>query len=633
MRIFILILLLASLKSPALARPWSEDVMYFVMTDRFMDGDPANNHPTGCDPALYDPHQKDISRFMGGDLRGLEKAMASEYFNDLGVTVLWLTPVVKNVWRSGYDLGGWKTSYHGYWAQDFLDIDPHLTSASSLEGKPYSDDAEGRMQHYRDFVKLAHSKGIKVIQDVVLNHAGPVFYYDANGDGVFDVTKREEWLQPFLREGYHANAKWADVPKWNARKTQPDGPRELLGAKINTRGTLSRLEAYGRKGFSNDSLGKSDGEEILCDFFSLRDFWTAPDGKHFDELVDEFVEIQAFYLTTVGVDGLRIDTIKHVHHEFWDAFLSRLRARLGPAAADKLLFGEIYDGNPSTLGRYTWRSDWPANHEPGLDGVLDFNTCFSARTYLRQTGKHFGSAADLEKSLATRTAVDPSKDRPFYNPNPGPDGLNSQQKIITFIENHDGLNRFRVDGITERRNRLAQGLVMTLPGIPCLYYGTEFAMLDKDGKIHEDGETGRMMFFPRRDGANLSDVKNSPAFAEIRALADLRERLPALRTGKLIPLWVDSDSSSEDDGIFAFARASDDEEQIVVVVINAANEKCVTGDMKLPGSLKTTGMALKLALAIGAGEQEESLPIPLAAPLRITVSPSSMVVYELQPVE
>ena len=228
----------------------------------------------------------------------------------------------------------------------WLDIDPHLTSRVSLTGKPYSDDAEGRMEHYRDFVKLAHSKGIKVIQDVVLNHAGPVFYYDANGDGVFDVSKKDEWVQPFMHDGFHANAKWADVPKWNAERTQPDGPRELLGKTIATKGVLSRLDSYGRKGFSNDSLGKTDGEEVMC-VPRCGISGPLPDGgAHFDELVDEFVEIYAFYLTTVGVDGLRIDTVKHVHHQFWDAFTKRLRTRLGSAAADKLLFGEIYDADP-----------------------------------------------------------------------------------------------------------------------------------------------------------------------------------------------------------------------------------------------------------------------------------------------
>lgn len=626
------ILLIFALISQAIAHPWSDDVMYFVMTDRFLDGDAANNNPAGCDPALYDPHQKDISRYMGGDLRGLEKTIASGYFNDLGVTALWLTPVVKNVWRSGYDLGGWKTGYHGYWAQDWLDIDPHLTSRVSLTGKPYSDDAEGRMEHYRDFVKLAHSKGIKVIQDVVLNHAGPVFYYDANGNGSFDVNNKDEWVQPFQRDGFHANAKWADIPKWNAERTQPDGPRELLGTHIATKGTLSQLASYGRKGFSDNSLSKTDGEEIMCDFFSLRDFWTAPGGAHFDALVDEFVEIYRFYLTTVGVDGLRIDTVKHVHQGFWDAFTARLRAKLGPAAAEKLLFGEIYDANPAVLGRYTWRSDWPAHKEPELDSVLDFNFCFSAREYLRQPGNHYGSPADLEKSLVIRTAINPEIGRPFYNPNPGPDGLNSQQKIVTFIENHDGLNRFRVKGITARRNRLAQGLVMTLPGIPCLYYGTEFALLDESGQINQDGETGRMMFFARHNGLTIDEVKKSRSFSEIKALAVLRERLSVLRTGNLIPLWVDNDSGHEDDGVFAFARATDDGASFVVVVVNASDEPRVTGvgtqAIHLPPSLIVAGKILRPALTTGIGKLPENLSLSATDALRLPAPPSSLVVYE-----
>ena len=609
--------------------------MYFMMTDRFCDGDPANNVPAGSDPALYDPHQKDLARYLGGDLRGVENALQANYFNDLGVTALWLTPVVRNVWRSGYDLGGWKSGYHGYWAQDWLDIDPHLTSKTSLDGKPYSDDAAGRMKHYQDFIGLAHSKGIKVIQDVVLNHAGPVFFYDDNGDGAFNVDKKEEWVQPYQKNGFHENAKWADVPKWNAERTQPDGPREMLGVKIATKGTLSKLDSYGRKGFSSDSLGKTDGEEVTCDFFSLRDFWTDPQGAYFDALVDEFVEIYQFYLTTVGVDGLRIDTVKHVHHEFWDAFTARLRKRLGGAAADKILFGEIYDGNPAVLGRYTWRSDWPKSTAPDLDSVLDFNGCFSAREYLRQSGKQFGSPAALEKSLTARTSSD-TNHRPFYNPNPGADGLNAQQKIITFIENHDGLNRFRVAGITERRNRLAQGLLMTLPGIPCLYYGTEFSLLDEAGKIGEDGETGRMMFYQRKGGPTMAEVKGSAAFSDIAKLAALREKLPVLRTGKWIPLWVDSGSSDQDDGVFAFARASEDGETFAVVVVNASDVERVTGagdyQIKLPASLKTAGKILRPVLTVGQGAMPQVAVMDAAGPLRLPVPPSSLVVYQGVPV-
>ncbi len=613
------------------ARPWSDDVIYFAMTDRFCDGDPANNTPAGCDPALYDSKQENISRYQGGDLRGMENALQAGYFNDLGVTALWLTPVVLNVWRSGYDLGGWKSGYHGYWTQDWLDIDPHLTSRTSLTGQTYSDDAEGRMEHYRDFVKLAHSKGIKVIQDVVMNHAGPVFFYDANGDGNFDIEKKDEWIQPFTKDGFHANARWADLPQWNARRAQPDGPRELLGVKIATKGTLSQLDSYGRKGFSNNSLGKSDGEEVTCDFFSLRDLWTAPESGHFDSLVDEFVEIYHFYLTTVGVDGLRIDTVKHVHPGFWDAFTERLRKRLGPAAADKILFGEIYDGNPVRLGQYTWRSDWQQHPEPALDSVLDFNFCFNAREYLRHPGQEFGSPAGLEKSLGTRTATDSDK-RPLYNPNPGADGLNSQQKMITFIENHDGLNRFRVAGITAERNHLAQGLLMTLPGIPCLYYGTEFDLPDNGGKVGHDGETGRMMFYRTEGGPTMKEVKSSAGFSNVAKLAALRAKLPVLRTGKLIPLWVDSGSSNDDDGVFAFARAAEDGESFVVVVMNASDAKRVTAagshQIQLPPGLRTAGKVLRPVLTTGNGEPLPVRDFPADGPLRLPVPASGMVVYQ-----
>lgn len=619
--------------SPAGARPWSEDVIYFAMTDRFCDGDPANNMPVGSDPALYDAGQNDIGRYMGGDLRGMEKALQADYFNDLGVTALWLTPVVKNVWRSGYDSGGWKTGYHGYWAQDWLDIDPHLVSKVSLTGTPYPDNTEGRMEHYRDFVRLAHSKGIKVIQDVVMNHAGPVFYYDANGDGAFNVEKKEEWVQPFKEDGFYANARWADLPRWNVERAQPDGPRELLGVKIATSGVLSRLDSYGRKGFSPGSLGKSDGEEVECDFFSLRDLWTDPGSAHFDALVDEFVEIYHFYLTGVGVDGLRIDTIKHVHPRFWDAFTERLRKRLGPAAAEKIMFGEVYDGNPAKLGQFTWRSDWPTHGEPALDSVLDFNLCFSIREYLRHPGTEFGSPAGLEKSLAARTARD-ARDRPFFNPNPGPGGLNSQQKMVSFIENHDGLNRFRVGGVSAERNRLAQALLMTLPGIPCLYYGAEDDLLDAAGKIGEDSETGRMMLYRHEGGPTIATVRKSPAFAEISRLAALRAKLPVLRAGRVIPLWVDNPSSKDDDGVFAFARASDDGEAFAVVVVNASGSERVTSDgdnqIKLPAALKTSGKTLRAVLTIGGDEKGE---YDAAGPLRLPVPASGLVVYGSFPKE
>lgn len=584
-RLFTLLLVISACH----ARPWTDDVLYFVLTDRFHDGDPANNMPAGSDPALHDPAQKNIRKYHGGDLRGLERAIQSGYFNDLGVTALWITPPVRNVWKSGAGEGA--AGYHGYWPQDYLDIDPHLTSATSLDGEPYPDSAEGRMRHYRDFVALARSKGLKVVQDVVLNHAGPVFYYDTDGDGSFDHDRHDEWEQPFKRDGYHGNAAWADIAAWNLRRTQPDGPRELLGRNIATRGVLADLSVYGRKGFSGGSLGMTDGEELECDFHSLRDLWTAPESGHFDRLVDEFVEIHAFYLLEIGVDGLRIDTVKHVHHGFWDAFTERLRKRLGPAAKDKLIFGEVYDGNPEILGRYTWRSDWPARTDPCLDGVLDFQLCYAARDYLGHAGEAHGHAGGIEKAMAT--LFGDGRARPVFNPNPGLDGKNSRQKSITFIENHDALNRFRVAGITEERSELAQALVLTLPGIPCLYYGAEAALQDPDSRPGDPSESGRRTLFGRDRALTPALAKKTGSFRTIARIAALRRAHPALREGDFVPLWVDGPESADDDGVLAFTREQPGGERLILVFNAAAAPRSPAlpaGD--LPPGTRLTALSL-----------------------------------------
>ena len=574
--------LLTAVAAPMAPTPWNQDIIYFALTDRFYDGDPENDMPAGSDPSLYDRTQTNVDHYQGGDFRGLELALNAGYFNDLGVTALWITPPVRNVWYSGNDANhAPKTGYHGYWAQDFLDIDPHLVSRRSLDGsREYPDSRDGRMQHYKDFVALAHSRGIKVIQDIVLNHAGPVFYYDANGNGKFDRDQPSEWVQSFRHDGPYPDANWAETPEWDQHRAAPAGPLTILGKEIKLKGAIGNLESYGRRGMSPDSLGKSDGEEVECDFFSLRDFWTAPGSPHFDDLVNDFVEVYAFYIEEIGVDGFRIDTVKHVHHEFWDAFTERLRRRLGPDRAKSvILFGEVYDGNPAKGGAYTYRLDWPKERGPCLDSVLDFPFCFAVRSYLRAAGKPFGSPRDVEtamRNLLPTTRTD--ENRPFYNPTPGNDGLNANQKIVNFIENHDGLNRFRVQGVSERRNLLANALLLLSPGIPCLYYGTEAGIQDTRGKVGPDAETGRLTFVHAGDGKSFEAMEKQGSFQGVASLCALRRKLPALSAGNASPLWVDSDAVNTDDGVFAFARGGDgDGTDPVIVVINASDQDRVTG--------------------------------------------------------
>ncbi len=556
------------------ARPWNQDVIYFALTDRFSDGDPTNNIPAGSDETLYDSRQRNITKYHDGDFRGLENAIASGYFEKLGVTALWITPPVRNVWYSLTDLGGPKTGYHGYWAQDFLDVDPHLVSRKSLDGTTgYPDTRDGRMQHYKDLVALAHRHGLKVIQDIVCNHTGTVFYYDVNHNNSLDRAEPLEWMQPFRKEGPYENTQWINIPEWNAVQAQPGGAQTILGREVKTNGILQKFSTYGRRGMNGDSLGKRDGEEVTCDFFALRDIDTDPKSAHFNALVDDFVAIYRFYLEEIGIDGFRIDTVKHVHRGFWEAFTERLRAAAGPERAKRLMmFGEIYDSSPSVAGRYTFREQWPARKDPCLDSVLSFDFCFAARQYLRHANDGYGSPFTLENALKNAGGK-------FYNPTPGLDGLNARQKMVNFVENHDGLNRFRAWKISEKTNTLANALVLLVEGIPCLYYGTEAALHDEDGKLLGDSETGRLTFLRTDEPGRLKAAQESASFATTAMFIKLRRELPALTLGETWPLWGDSGDSPKDDGIFAFARTT--EKSTVIVVFNASKSISITG---LPGS-------------------------------------------------
>ncbi len=566
-------------------RPWTDDVIYFVMTDRFFDGDPSNNIPEGSDPALYDPDQQSINLYHGGDLRGLERAIQSGYFNRLGVTALWLTPVVKNAWRSNYDLGDEsKTGYHGYWAQDFLDIDPHLTSAERLDGTAYAEGREGRLEHYRDFIRLAHDHGIKVIQDVVTNHAGPVFFYDVAGDGEFDPNNREQWIMPFRQEPYE-NVVWMNKPEWNLRRVEPTGPTEVLGVTVPQSGAISRLESFSRRGFSRDSLGKRDGEEVLCDFFALRTYDTSPEAPHFADLVSDFVEIKAFYIETLGVDGLRIDTVKHVHHEFWDAFTEGLRERLGAdLAARVLLFGEVYDGDPNVLGRFTYRSDWPENRSPAMDSVLDFQFCFAVRDFVRVRGGGHGRPHSVEEALRARISGIGHEGRPFYNPEPGLDGRNAAAKAVPFIENHDGLNRFRVRDVDEDAPLLGTAILLTTPGIPALYYGSEGAIADEHGELFQDSETGRITLFDRRGERRAQDIETTRAFRNTASLTAARAEWPSLRVGAWTPLWAGTDDSGTGGTLVYLRHFPGEIESVVLVAVNAAADERTVNGISLAGA-------------------------------------------------
>lgn len=134
---------------------WNQQIIYFLMTDRFADGDPTNN-----DMGAGEYKPGDMEFYHGGDLKGLTARL--DYIKALGATALWISPQVKNQWMSPAYGRTRYSGYHGYWAQDFYAVDPHL----------------GTMEDYKNFVKEAHARGLYVIQDIVPNHMGDFYQED-----------------------------------------------------------------------------------------------------------------------------------------------------------------------------------------------------------------------------------------------------------------------------------------------------------------------------------------------------------------------------------------------------------------------------------------------------------------------
>lgn len=224
---------------------WDEAVIYFAVTDRFFDGDAENNDAYGVGD--YNIGEKGGSSYHGGDFAGLNQKL--DYLKDLGVNTIWITPIVENITEDQHDN---KTDtatygYHGYWASDFTKLNKHL----------------GTEQQFKALLDAAHSKGMKIMVDVVLNHAG------------------------YGTEKY-----------FNSILTDADG------------NSISMIRD------SNNTISGDDKYDSLSD---LPDFVTENKA-----VTDQLVTWQTEWMSKYSIDYYRVDTVKHVETTTWAAFKNSL---------------------------------------------------------------------------------------------------------------------------------------------------------------------------------------------------------------------------------------------------------------------------------------------------------------------
>jgi pullulanase-type alpha-1,6-glucosidase len=511
----------------------ADEVIYFVMTDRFADGQPANNTAGVIGDRLdhgYDPTAK--GWYHGGDLAGLQSEL--DYLQGLGVTALWITPPFTNRWVQG-DLtpGGTSAGYHGYWQVDFTQIDPHLGTNAEMV----------------DLVTDAHGRGMKVYFDIVLNHTGDVISYE---EGTFTYRNKTDF--PYLdASGVEFDdrdyAGTAAFPPLDPATSFPYTPTFLSASDAAAKSPdwLDEPTYYHNRGNST-FVGENS---LYGDFFGLDDLFT----EHPD-VVDGMIDIHTSMIDAFDIDGFRVDTVKHVNDELWEAFVPAVEAHAAAAGKTEFpVFGEVFESSPAFLSRYSTELPFPS--------TLDF----------RFNGTTIGVAA---ASQPTSTLQSLFADDDWFT-----DADSNASSLVKFVGNHDigrvgwsirTSNPGASDDEALARARLAQILNFTTRGVPVVYYGDEQGFTGDGG----DQDARQDMFASQVASYNDDDLIGTaattadanfdtthPIYTTISELAGLRAGHAALRDGAQLHRYAESTA-----GVYAFSRIDRDERVEHVVAIN-----------------------------------------------------------------
>lgn len=548
---------------------WRDEVIYQILTDRFGDGDPNND---------YSVQPGALGHYQGGDWQGIIDHI--DYLQALGVTTIWISPIVKNVFTNA-DVDG----YHGYWAQDLTQVNPYFGDLATL----------------RAMVAAAHDAGLKVVLDIVCNHMGQLFFYDQNLNGEpDDYIEGNGTTSPIVQINEYD-------PDWNPLGVQafssngPDGRAPIIFLdnpttnQVRPPGVLGQAGVYHGLGHILDF--NNEDQVIHGDFTGgLKDLATELPIVR-EELTKDYLN----WVTQVDFDGFRVDTIKHVDHGFWDYFLPHVRRSLAKEnKRNFLIFGEAFDGDDQLLGSYTVPNEF--------DSVFYFSQHYTVYENV------FANAHDPMLAQGT-TQIQTLWDEKTVDygsaPQPGGIGLPPSQVLVNFIDNHD-VARFLFDSkgdLPALRNALT--LNMTAEGIPCLYYGTE-----QDFHGGNDPADREVLWTTKYATSGVT-------FQHFKRLADIRKAYPALRRGGTTIRWSTNDHSHEDDaGVFAFERTGGDAGTAYALVVLNTNDFQSSATSNL-GTTMAVGAGPGKVLVDVLGTNHTKYTVGTDGTLNLTVPPQA----------
>ncbi|HYR27354.1 MAG TPA: alpha-amylase family glycosyl hydrolase, partial [Thermoanaerobaculia bacterium] len=543
---------------------WRNEVLYFLLVDRFSDGrdgarpllDRANAAAQrGAEWSWQAWFDSGSDQFQGGNLRGVISRL--DYLEGLGVTAIWLSPVFKQRRHL--------RTYHGYGIQDFLDVDPRFGTRADLV----------------ELVAQAHGRGIRVILDVIFNHSGSNWIYP---DG--------QHAPPYTGGSYELGA-WLDASgnPVDAIAGPDDGvwPEELQRATHYTRA--------GRGDLGAGHIDDPNAEHKRTDFETLRDFALGNPG-----VLNDLAWVYKYWIALTDCDGFRIDTLKHVPFEEGRNFcgaIKELAANLGKD--DFFLVGEVAGGD---FGQDRYLDVLDRN----LNAALDIG---EARLAITSVAKGLGDPAGFFDGFDPGNAVFGSH-------------RNIGNRHVSILDDHDHVFgtklRFSVDAPNDHQAAAATALQLFTLGIPCIYYGTEQALSGPEPAAERqwlprwgshDAYLREAMFGPERGfpafgapGRHVFDPDH-PVYTRIAKMARLRKDFPVLRHGRQYRRQISTNGTFQfrgSDQLVAWSRILDDEEALIVV--NTTGAATRSARIVVDASLNRTGSSFIVVLHTGDAAQE-----------------------------
>lgn len=313
---------------------WESANVYFLLIDRFNNGESSNDNPLKRDK----PTGK-LRGFMGGDLRGVIQKLDEGYFTNLGINAIWMTPVVEQIHGSVDEGTGNTYGFHGYWTKDWTALDPNYGTRADLA----------------ELVQKAHAKGIRIVLDAVINHTGPV----TDIDGVYPI----DWVRTFPKCQYN---NYENTITCTLVDNLPDVKTESnkeVGLPPMLIGKWKKEGRYDQEVAELDAFFKATGYPRVPRYYIMK--WLAD------------------YITDFGIDGYRADTVKHTHENVWadfakvceTAFAEYKRKNPSKVLDDNSFFtvGEVYGYNIGSKKLYDFgdkKVDYFAN---GFNSLINFD--------------------------------------------------------------------------------------------------------------------------------------------------------------------------------------------------------------------------------------------------------------------